>query len=308
MTDKPSDNNVLEFPLPASNRLQIFQLDTSLIRGRIIRLGDVLNQILDPHPYPPVVAQMVAEGAMLALLLSSMLKYDGTFTLQVQGDGPVAMLVADVVNHTEVRACATLRADLLSTLPDTAGDLQSVFGKGYIAFTVDQGAHTDRYQGIVELQGATLADSVSYYFTQSEQLRTSLRIAASKDADGAWSAGGIMIQSLPLEAASVQDEIHATHEENWNRAQILLESVTSEELIDEKLHENTVLYRLFHQEEVRVYEPQAITKGCRCTLEKLQGIVAMMPAEDRRDMAENGTVTMTCEFCNKDFVLNVTED
>lgn len=305
MTDTPPDHNVLEFPLPISNRLQIFQLDTSLIRGRIIRLGSVLNQILDPHPYPPVVAQMVAEGAMLALLLSSMLKYDGTFTLQVQGDGPIAMLVADVTNQAEVRACATLR-DM--PIPDAGADLRGLFGTGYVAFTVDQGAHTERYQGIVELQGTTLADSVATYFAQSEQLRTSLRIAARRGDDGAWCAGGIMIQSLPLEAASVQDEVHAVHEENWNRAQILLTSVTDDELLDEKLHENTVLYRLFHEEEVRVYDPQAITKGCRCTLEKLQGIVAMMSSEDRRDMADNGTVTMTCEFCNKDFILNVMED
>ncbi|MES2729771.1 MAG: Hsp33 family molecular chaperone HslO [Pseudomonadota bacterium] len=303
MTDKPDNNNILEFPMPGSDRLQTFQLEKSLIRGRIIRLGDVLNQILNPHDYPPAVAQVVAEGALLALLLSSMLKYDGVFTLQIQGDGPVAMMVADVRNHTEVRACATLRKDRIAGLHDDA-DLQSLFGKGYIAFTVDQGSHTERYQGIVELQGATLAESVTHYFTQSEQLRTYLRVAARRDDAGAWSAGGIMIQSLPLETNAIQDEIHLMYEEDWGRAQILLSSVTNDELVDDRLHENTVLYRLFHQEEVRVYPAQSVTKGCRCTIEKLENILAMMPADDRRDMAEDGKITMSCEFCSKDFTFN----
>ena len=301
-----TQNNVVEFPKQADDRLQTFQLETSLVRGRVIRMHSVINEIIGAHSYPEPVAQVVAQAATLALMLSSMLKYDGIFTLQMQGEGPVTMVVADVVNQMEVRATASYKAEVFTAEPERVWTQADLFGKGYIAFTVDQGKHADRYQGIVELTGESLADSVGHYFTQSEQLRTFLKLAVSHEADG-WRTGGIMIQSMPLEPNMVQDEIHETHEEDWNRAKILMGTVKDEELLDTRLHENTLLMRLFHEEGVRIYEPQTPKKGCRCTMEKLRNILRMMPVDDQKDMVVDGAITLTCEFCNKDFTFKPAE-
>lgn len=299
-------DNVVGFPKPAEDRLQTFQLETSLVRGRVIRLGPVVNDIVSPHNYPLPVARVVAEAATLALMLSSMLKYQGIFTLQLQGDGPLSMIVADVVNHVDVRACASFKPERLAAKGDDEWTQAELFGKGYIAFTVDQGEHSDRYQGIVELTGPTLSDAVAHYFTQSEQLRTMLKLAVNND-DGTWRSGGIMIQSMPLEPNMVQDEIHQVYEEDWNRAKILMGTVRDDELLDPRLHENTLLMRLFHEEGVRIYDPQTPRKGCRCTMDKLRNIIRMMPDEDQKDMVVDGAITLTCEFCNKDFVFQPSE-
>jgi molecular chaperone Hsp33 len=290
---------IVTFPLPDDSHVQTFHLDKANVRGRIVRLGRILNDILEPHAYPDVVEKLLAQTMGLTVLLSSMLKYEGMFILQAQGDGPVTRLVCDMNSAGDIRATASFDAERLKPWIGQTPSLQDLMGKGYLAFTVDQGEHMDRYQGIVELQADSLENCIHHYFSQSEQILTAIRMAVQKDETGKWRCGAIMIQHMPSPAPIPQD-VKPT-QENWNRSQILLHTCKDEELLDPKLHDDTILYRLFHEEGVRVYPSLALRKGCRCTTEKLMHILTLLSEEDQKDAIVNGKITMTCEFCNKDF-------
>lgn len=306
--------NVLEaFEEADDNVVQTFQLDASLLRGRSVRLGSVLNDILEPHNYPNPVAHLVAETVTLALLLSSMLKYEGMFTLQTQGDGPVSMLVADVTSDGEVRACAQFDSErleqarqqlsALKATEDSQNHLAQYMGKGYIAFTVDQGKHMERYQGIVELEGASLVDCVQHYFNQSEQIGTAIKMAVGQRND-TWRGGGMMLQKMPEEGGREDETLSNLDEDDWRRSMILMDSCTEDEFLDPHLHSNILLMRLFHEEGVRVFEPIALEKGCRCSQDKVEGVLAMLPDEDLDYMNKDGEISMHCEFCSRDFVFD----
>lgn len=278
----------------------IFTLNDTGLRGRIVSMGHVLDTIMMPHDYPPAVHRLVAETALLAVLLSSMLKYDGIFTLQAQGDGVVSMVVADVMSNGDLRACATIREgkrEEAEAVPAT-GHALPLLGKGYIAFTVDQGAYTERYQGIVELKESLLSDSVQNYFRNSEQIATGLRTAI-EFSDGQWRAGGILIQHVPGEGGVAG--LSEGDEDGWRRTMLLLQSCTNAELTDRGLPANDLLYRLFHEEGITVQPPRALRKGCRCSPEKLEKILATLTPEDKEHMTVNGVITMNCTFCSKDF-------
>ncbi|MDD3021774.1 MAG: Hsp33 family molecular chaperone HslO [Alphaproteobacteria bacterium] len=292
---------VVSFPLPDDSHVLTFDLERASLRGRIVRLGPVLNNLIDPHGYPDKISLMVAETATLAILLSSMLKYEGVFILQAQGEGPVTRLISDVTSGGDVRATAGYDLEKLEELLQKTPDPQiaDLISNGYLAFTVDQGEYMERYQGIVELRGKSLEDSIHHYFAQSEQIGTSIKMAVKQDEKGQWRAGAIMLQHVPEHDQIPQD--YKPVPDNWNRARILLETCKSEELLDLKLHDETLLYRLFHEEGVRVYDPQPIQKGCRCTPEKLEHILGMLSEEDISHATKDGEIRMTCEFCNKDF-------
>jgi molecular chaperone Hsp33 len=280
--------------------IKIFTLENTGFRGRIVRMGGVLDTILAAHAYPEAVSHAAAEAAVLAALLSSMLKYQGVFTLQAQGDGPVAVVVADLTSGGELRACATIREGRAAEIEQAARlPIKDMLGKGYLAFTVDQGPATERYQGIVELKEEGLLDSINNYFRQSEQIMTGVKLAVTHK-DGCWRAGGILIQHVPEEGGIAATSVTA-HEDSWTRTMMLLETCTDAELSDPGLDADSLLYRLFHEEGVRVFEPLAISKGCRCTPERLTGILASMTNEDRREMVVDGAITMTCQFCSRDF-------
>ncbi len=275
------------------NLVQTFQLEDSGLRGRILRLGTAIHDILDRHAYPEPVSHLTGEAAVLALLLSSMLKYDGIFTLQTQGDGPVSMLVADITRRGVVRACAKFDA---GAVPADAKPMD-LMGQGHLAFTVDQGADMERYQGIVSLTGESLQDCVQHYFTQSEQIATGIRIAVGRMADGQWRAGAIMLQRLPEQ----QNHIGEAEEDSWRHAMVMLQSCTDEELLDPGLSQNDLLFRLFHESGVRVYDPEPVEEGCRCSAERAQGILDMMSEDERQDMVVDGQIIVTCEFCNREY-------
>ncbi len=307
MTDEtPSLNNsdkpeVVAFPMPDDNLVQTFTLEKSNVRGRVVRMGSVLNDILLPHHYPEVVGRLAAETAILTVLLSSMLKYEGIFILQAQGDGGVTRLVSDMTSEGDLRGHAGYDKEKLSEFQD--GDRPSIkhlMGDGYMAFTVDQGEHAERYQGIVELKGETMQDCVHHYFNQSEQIKTAIKIAIRHDERG-WRGGAIMLQHMPLAANIPQDVKPEESTEDWNRVQILLNTASDEELLDERLHENVVLFRLFHEEQVRVFTPQLLRKGCRCNSDKLRNVIKMLPEDDQKEIVVDGKITLTCEFCNKEF-------
>lgn len=299
-----SDEAVVDFPMPHDNIVQSFQLESSAIRGNILRLGSVLDEILEPHNYPAPIDKLTAETVILSLLLSSILKYDGIFTLQIQGDGAISMIVADVDAKGRVRACASYNQEKLDKVKSTEeASLEELLGKAYLAFTVDPGKGMDRYQGIVAVEADTLEKSVQHYFTQSEQLETVIKLAIRKTSKG-WRGGSIMIQRMPPDSKVIQEEIKDLVEENWSRASILLDTVTDKELLDSKLHENTLLMRLFHEEGVRVYIPEEIRHTCRCSEDKLKQVLITLPEEDIEHITVNGKIEVKCEFCSRIYLLD----
>lgn len=301
----------------SGNVIRPFQLEVSSLRGRIVRFDSVLEEILVPHGYPEVVSQLLAETITLCALLSSMLKYDGIFTLQTQGDGPISMLVADITSNGGLRGCAHFDEKRLAAVTkqlaafsddvDESSDnhLAQLLGKGHIAFTVDQGEKMDRYQGIVELKGKSLVDCVQHYFTQSEQIDTGIMLAVGQR-EGIWRSAGLMLQHMPDEGGlkGVRAADSNLDEDDWRRAMILMQSCTEEELLDPALTSHTILTRLFHEEGVRVFEPKPIIHSCRCSDQKVENVVMMMSDEDRRDMVVDGNISMTCEFCSKSYELD----
>jgi molecular chaperone Hsp33 len=238
------------------------------------------------------------------VLLAGALKYDGVFTLQTKGDGPVRLLVADVKTDGAVRGYAQYDAQRLGeVVPPNGpegGDSPSVpqlLGAGYIAFTVDQGDDTERYQGIVEIVGATLAECAQHYFRQSEQIQAGLKLAVARAGEeGSWRAGGLMVQRVPPEGglAPIADDV----EDAWRRVMVLMSSATSAELVAPDLPPRRLLWRLFHEEGVRVYQTHPVEARCRCSRERIAGILRAFPADEIDEMRKEAVTTVTCEFCN----------
>jgi molecular chaperone Hsp33 len=285
--------------------VQPFQIDTSALRGRLVRLGPLVDGIIRQHAYPEPVAVMLGEAITLAIILAGALKYDGVFTLQTKGDGPIHLMVADVTTQGAVRGYAQWDEAKLEKAMAGAGAWGSVpklLGAGYIAFTVDQGQHTDRYQGIVELQGATLAECAHHYFHQSEQVQAGIKLAVGRvgtNGSARWRAGGIMIQRVPPEGGTLPKTVEEEREEGWRKAMVLMSSSTSAELIDPGLAPNDLLFRLFHEDGVRVYRPHPLEAQCRCSRERIERILLQIdPAELDEMKLESGEVTVTCEFCS----------
>ena len=282
--------------------VQPFRLDPFALRGRLVRLGPTVDRILAQHDYPEPVATLLGEAITLAVLLAGALKYDGVFTLQTKGNGPVRLLVADVKTDGAVRGYAQYDAKRLGEIaPDgAAGDNPSVpdlLGAGYIAFTVDQGEDSERYQGIVEIMGTTLAECAQHYFRQSEQLQAGLKLAVARTGEeGAWRAGGLMLQRVPPEGghAPIADDV----EDAWRRVMVLMSSATAAELVAPDLPPRRLLWRLFHEEEVRVFRTHPLEARCRCSRERIAAILRAFPADELDAMQQDPVTTVTCEFCN----------
>jgi molecular chaperone Hsp33 len=281
--------------------VQPFQLDPFALRGRLVRLGPTVDRILQQHDYPEPVATLLGEAITLAVMLAGALKYDGVFTLQTKGDGPVRMLVADVKTDGAVRGYAQYDSKRLGEIaPEPAGESPSVprlLGAGYIAFTVDQGDDTERYQGIVSITGGTLAECAQHYFRQSEQLQAGLKLAVARAGEeGAWRAGGLMLQRVPPEGgrAHIADDV----EDAWRRVMVLMSSATPAELVAPDLPPRRLLWRLFHDDGVRVYQTHAVEARCRCSRERIAGILKAFPSDEIDEMKKEAVTTVTCEFCN----------
>ncbi len=292
------------------NFAQTFQLESSRLRGRIVRLGSEIDDILSAHDYPLPISHMVAETITLTVCLSSMLKYEGIFTLQAKGDGPLSMLVADTTSAGVIRGCASFDAErfqksreqlsALKTTESSQNHLAQYLGKGYMAFTVDQGTHADRYQGIVELKGASIVDCVQHYFNQSEQIGTGIKMAVGKR-DGKWRASAIMLQHMPEDEKNIEAGVGNIREDDWRRAMILLDSCTEDELLSPEIDQNELLFRLFHEDGVRVYDPKPVQKGCRCDENRVKTLLSGMDKSDIEYMDVDGKISMTCEFCSKTY-------
>ena len=299
----------MDAPRTASvDLVQPFQLETGAAQGRLVRLARVSDEILGLHEYPVPVAHMLGEGLTLAALLSSALKFDGVLTFQIKGDGPINMLVADITTEGAMRGYAqfdkTRLAEAEADYAEGKGPAEPVpqlFGNGHLAFTVDQGPDTDRYQGIVELTGATLAECAHGYFRQSAQLNAVVKLAVGRPDGESWRAAGIMMQRAPDKgpirlSGDAPDE---TWEEDWRRAVIFMGSSTSEELLDEGLHPHDLLYRLFHEDGVRVFTPTPLVMSCRCSEERVTTMLRSFPRSEIEALKEGDRVVVTCEFCSR---------
>jgi molecular chaperone Hsp33 len=290
-------------PIRIDDVIQPFQLDPFALRGRLVRLGPTVDRILAQHDYPEPVATLLGEAITLAVLLAGALKYEGVFTLQTKSDGPVRLLVADVKTDGAVRGYAQYDAKRLGEVtPNEKSESESpsvpdLLGTGYIAFTVDQGDDTERYQGIVSITGATLAECAQHYFRQSEQFQAGLKLAVGRTGEeGAWRAGGLMMPRVPPEGGRqhIADDV----EDAWRRVMVLMSSATSAELVAPDLPPRRLLWRLFHDEGVRVYDTHAVEARCRCSRERIAGILRAFPSDEIDEMKEEPVTTVTCEFCN----------
>lgn len=301
---------------PATDDLvQPFHIEGQPVMGRLVRLGPLVDEVLRRHDYPPAVEALLAEMLALAAGLSSLLKYEGVFTLQVKGDGPIGLMVVDATSEGDLRGYASYDAERLAARAgDGAGPhapVPRLLGRGYLAFTVDQGSHTDRYQGIVELDGATLVECVQHYFRQSEQLATGIKLAVGTvtqgDFDGEagapWRAGILLLQRLPEESAGGARGLLSAEEaeEGWRRSLVLMSSATSAELLDPGLAANDLLYRLFHEDGVRITAPQSFRARCRCSRERVETVLRSLPRDEIESLEVDGKVEVTCEFCSRSY-------
>jgi molecular chaperone Hsp33 len=292
-------------PLPGDDIVQPFQVRT--LRGRVVRLGAAVDSILKRHDYPRPVAQALAEMVALGAALSATLKFAGVFSIQVKGDGPVRLMVADVTTAGDLRGYAQFDEARVAALADASVSVPRLFGAGYLAFTVDQGDATERYQGIVELTGATLAECAHHYFRQSEQFRAGLKVAASLER-GNWRAGAVMIQALPPDGAQGSaegrdvdvplDRVVEDADELWHRALVLLGSARADELVDPALPAWRLVDRLYLAEGVRIFRPFALRHACRCSRDRVSAVLRSIPASEFDSLKVEGRVSVTCEFCN----------
>ena len=286
------------------DRLQGFSLPIRNARGRLARLGPTLDRILSAHAYPPAIESVLAEALVLAVLLGSTLKADdGQLTMQAQTKGGVVDLLVCDWRGGELRGYVNFDADRLAEVgPEPT--LFALFGQGYLAVTFDVGSTGQRYQGIVPLEGETLSDAARSYFAQSEQLPSLFRVAIRRT-DAGLVAGGLMLQHLP-EGEEGRERLHTRldHPE-WEHVLALARTVTDAELTDADLPADEVLWRLFHEEEVRLFGEGSVRRGCRCDPAYLASVIARFPVEERAEMADSdGLIQVDCAFCARVFPLD----
>jgi molecular chaperone Hsp33 len=294
--------------------VQPFEVKPLGVRGRLVRLGATVDDILHRHDYPAPVSILLGEAIALTAMLGSALKFEGKFILQASGNGPVDMLVADYSTPGSMRGYARFDA-AANGVPDGAQPSGSLLGTGHLAMTIDQGADMERYQGIVPLHGGSLGEAAHEYFQRSEQIPTRVMLAAGpllgrgKSAREAWRAGGILVQHLPasgpssplsLSSGDAPDGMVETHREDdrWVEARLLVETVEDHELLDPTITPERLLYRLFHERGVTVFPVQPVMSRCTCSRERIAAVLRGFSAAERDEMREGDRITVTCEFCS----------
>ncbi|MDQ1081583.1 Hsp33 family molecular chaperone HslO [Pseudoroseomonas cervicalis] len=275
--------------------VQPFHLEQKPVRGRLVRLGPLAEALLARHDNPEPVSALLGQALALTAGLAAALKFQGSFSLQAKGDGPVAMLLADCTEAGALRGYARAEA-----LPEGAESAAALLGSGYLAFTCDQGPDMDRYQGIVAIEGETLAQMTGQYFETSEQLDSRVWLAAARTQSG-WRAAALILERV-AGAGGIGPELDATAQQDaWETALALAGTITEAELLDDNLPPDRLLYRLFHAEGLALDRPRPLSYGCRCSRARLASVLSGFGADDLDHMAEDGVITMTCEFCNVGF-------
>lgn len=293
-----------------------FAVEALDVRGRAIQMGPALDAILSRHDYPPAVSRLLAEAIVLTVLLGASLKFDGKFTLQAETDGAVDLLVVDYRTNGDIRAYA--RYDRGAIVAAVEAGPAALLGTGVLAMTVDQGPHTNRYQGVVPLEGESFEEVAHAYFLQSEQIPTFVRLAVAemhtRGPDGvmrrSWRAGGLVVQFLPeapermrtrdLPGGDAPEGVADTEvedDDSWVEARSLAATIQDDELIDPAVPVETLLFRLFHERGVRVFRSTEVRDKCSCSRERIAGVLASFSAEEIAESTEEGAITVTCEFC-----------
>lgn len=290
MSEETGFDRVLAFTVPNRNA-----------RGRVVRLGPVLETVLAAHDYPAQIKHLLAEALVLTALMGSLLKEEGSqLTVQAQSEGgPVDLLVCDY-RDGEVRGYVRHDAGLLAGVSEDQPSLQSLFGKGYLAITFDLAVTGERYQGVVPLEGESLALACENYFAQSEQIPTLIRVAVRSNGPRC-TAGALLVQHLP-QGEEGKERLHAQEDHpDWAHVAIMAGSVRDDELVDPVLNLEQIVWRLFHEEEeVRVERLPHLERGCRCTVEHYRTILSRFPEEELASMRDDdGLIPVDCAFCSK---------
>ncbi|MBC7433648.1 MAG: Hsp33 family molecular chaperone HslO [Rubritepida sp.] len=281
--------------------VQPFHLAGRPVRGRLIRLGPLADALLSRHGYAPPVARLVGQAMALTAGLAAALKYRGSFSLQAKGDSVVPMLLADCTDDGQLRGQARVDHPALATLMEVDHDppAAGLLGRGYLAFTCDQGPDMERYQGIVAMDGIHLADMTQSYFRTSEQLQAHVRLACARTEAG-WRASALILERVAgdggLGETSAEEQDDA-----WSTALALVGTLKDAEMLDDALSAPRLLHLLFHAEGLELDLPRALSYGCRCSRARLSGVLAGFSDADLTEMTQDGAITMTCEFCNYDF-------
>jgi molecular chaperone Hsp33 len=299
-----------------------FEVPALDLRGRVVRLGPAVDEILARHDYPAPVAKLLGEAIALTSLLGSSLKFEGRFILQTQTDGPVRMLIVDFVTPDRVRACARFdNARVEAAVSEGQSNSGALLGHGHLAMTIDRGPDMNRYQGLVALEGGSLEDAAHEYFLRSEQIPTRVRLAVAeelwRDVDGTghrWRAGGILLQFLPkatermrqpdLDPGNAPEGVEkhvVTEDEAWVEGRALVETVEAIELIDPALSSEALLYRLFHERGVKVFNDAPLRAQCSCSRDNVTAMLRSFSQDDRDHMVKDGMIQVTCEFCNTSY-------
>jgi molecular chaperone Hsp33 len=303
--------------VPIDDAVLPYEVDALDVRGRLVRLGPALDDILTKHDYPAPVGKLLGEAIVLTTLLGSALKFEGRFILQAQTDGPVSFLVVDYQAPDRLRAYARFDAARLGDAQESRMHSGALLGRGHLAMTIDQGPDMSRYQGLVALDGGSLEDAAHEYFLRSEQIPTRVRLAVGEEwrsGDGGkhrWRAGGMLMQFLPkaperarqadLHPGDAPDgvEVHAvTEDDAWVEARSLIETVEDVELIDPELSGERLLFRLFHERGVRVFNPIDLKAQCSCSRDAVAAMLKSFSPDDRAAMVKDDKVVVTCEFCS----------
>jgi len=290
---------VTERALPSDDLVAAFQIEGWPVRGRIVRLGTVVDDILSRHAYPEPVANLLGEACALAALVGASLKFEGKLIVQAQGNGPVSYVVVDYDTSGGLRGYCRFDAERVEQVSHgfARPGARTLLGDGLFIMTVDQGSEMDRYQGVTQIEGETLALCAEQYFAQSEQVPTRVRLAVGElqTAEGrSWRAGGAVIQNI------AGDENRGDTAEAWEREQVLFETLGEDELIDPQIAPDRLLYRLFHEDGVRLFEPKPLRAFCRCSRDRVVGLLRSFPEEERGEMVErDGLIRVTCEYCSR---------
>lgn len=287
-------------PPLADDLVAAFQIENEPLRGRIVRMGGLIDEVLTRHAYPEPVADLLGEACALAALVGASLKFDGRLIVQAQGDGPVSFVVADYDTSGALRGYCSF--DPLKVEAASHGFVRpgakALLGQGVFVMTIDQGPEMERYQGITPIEGETLALCAETYFAQSEQTPTRVRLAVGQlqtDQGFVWRAGGLLIQNIAGDA-----QARGEAEDAWVRAQALFETIGEDELVDPTIAADLLLYRLFHEDGVRLFRPKALRAFCRCSPERILNLLRTFPPEERGDMVEaDGKIRVTCEYCSR---------
>ncbi len=305
MADTPQD-----YVLP-------FRIEGHNVNGRIVKLNRLASDVLMRHDYPEAVNRLLGEALVLAAMLGTMLKFDGRFILQLQGTGAISMLMADYASGGDLRGFAKFDTDAIrDALKDGASPI-GLLGEGsHMAFTVDQGTDMERYQGIVPLEGDTLEEAALGYFARSEQIGTSLKLAAAPlllaGGKTEWRAGGIVVQKTATTGGTGGVELPPEGDpdyidDEWNRLSVLLQTTEDSELLDADLNAETLAFRLFHEDGVRVFDTRGLQFACPCSRARVQNMLTGLSAQDQSEMQAQETIEVCCEFCNEQYQFTPTE-